>query len=88
MDTAESRMRMLQNSRMGKEWKNETKMISSISGGKMRFMLALVLFLSFFVLEKRNLTFLGIAGETIYETVCKNAKGFDFVLDFPYTLDD
>lgn len=88
MDTAENRMRMLENSRMGREGKKETKRMSSFSGIKLRFMLALVLFLSFFVLEKKNVTFLGISGENIYETVCKNAKGFDFVRDFPYTLDD
>ncbi len=80
MDTAESRMRMLQSSGQTKNEKT--------GGGKIRFLLALILFLLFFTLEQKEFTVWGLSGEKIYETVCENAKGFDFVLDFPYTLDD
>ena len=88
MDTAESRMRAIQNQSSIKTMENRNGEKAPSSGGKFRFMIALVFFLSFFVLKQKDLSFMGITGEKIYETVCENAKGFDFIKDFPYTLDD
>lgn len=88
MDTAESRLKMLQDSGRAKNNRRTDVSMSIISGAKLRFMLALVLFLLFCLMEKKDWSIMGITGEKIYETVCENAKGFDFVLDFPYTLDN
>jgi len=88
MDTAESRMRAIQNQNRIKTTENGNAEKASSTGGKLRFMIALVFFLSFFVLKQKDMSFMGITGEKIYETVCENAKGFDFIKDFPYTLDD
>ena len=55
---------------------------------KIRFLFSVVFFLLFYALEKYNLEIGGITSEKIYETLCDSTKGFDFTLDFPYTLND
>lgn len=88
MDTAENRLKTLQSRGQIKQVSNGNKERMTLSGVKLRFMLALLFFLLFFVMEQKGLTIMGITGEKIYESVCENAKGFDFIIDFPYTLDD
>ena len=88
MDTAESRIKKLQNVARGKVVNKTEKKSDSLSGGNIRFFLAVLFFCMFCLLEEKDLSFMGITGEKIYKSVCENAKGFDFVLDFPYTLDN
>lgn len=88
MDTAEIRMRKIQDSMRGKSEPNLQERSTSFTGGKIRFFLAVMFFCLFYLLEVRELSFMGITAEKIYKSVCENAKGFDFVLDFPYTLND
>ncbi len=88
MDTAENRMKILQSSGRVKSEKNVSEKNSLYSGTKIRFFIAFLIFGLFYLFEQRSLNFMGLTGEKIYKSVCENAKGFDFVLDFPYTLND
>lgn len=88
MNTAQRRMELLQSMKTTGQVNVSKREETQHSTFKVRFLLAAFLFLTFYMLETKELSFLGITGEKIYETVCENAKGFDFVQDFPYTLDD
>lgn len=59
-----------------------------MSGFKLRFFIALVLFMAFMAMDKNNWAVLEVDSGTIYETISRNAKGFDFEDIFPYTVDD
>lgn len=59
-----------------------------MSGFKLRFLIALILFAAFLAMDKNNWTIWKIDAGAIYETISKNAKGFDFGDIFTYTVDE
>lgn len=59
-----------------------------ISGFKLRFFIALILFMAFLVMDKNNWTIMEMDAGVIYETISSNAKGFDFGDIFTYTVED
>lgn len=58
------------------------------SGLKLRILIAVILFLSFLILERSGTSILGINTQTIFETIGDNTILFDFIEDINYTLED
>jgi len=87
MSDSQRRQNLLQSHKINGE---QPKVISPETkpAWKIRFLFSVVAFLSFYMMEKYDLDFGGITSEKIYETVCNSTKGFDFAIDFPYTLND
>lgn len=59
-----------------------------MSGFRLRFFVALILFMAFLVMDKNNWAIGKIDTGAIYEKISSNIKGFDFGDIFTYTVED